>query len=109
MCPEAIRTYFEKIHSQCKKQFLRISRIKIIVLFDESPEISSSSSPEVRKTRFSDRLHMRNSRLLSGKMKYELSTLISLFIAVSYAVMTEKKECTAQPIQKLQAVDSDPI
>ena len=52
---------------------------------------------------------MRSSRLLSGKMKYELSTLISLFIAVSYAVVAELKVCTAQPIEKLQAVDSDPI
>lgn len=40
MCPEAVRTYFGKIHSQCKEQFIRISRIKVIVLFGESPEIS---------------------------------------------------------------------
>ena len=51
---------------------------------------------------------MKNSRFF-GKMMYELSSLISLFIAVSYAVVAEKKVCTAQPIQKLQAVDFDPI
>lgn len=35
--------------------------------------------------------------LLSEKMKYELSTLISLFIAVSYAVMTEKRYALLNP------------
>ena len=40
MCPEAVRTYLGNIHSQCKEQFIRISRIKVIVLFGESPEIS---------------------------------------------------------------------
>ena len=79
------------------------------MLFGESPKISFFTPSKVRKIRFPDRLHMRIGRLLSEKMKYRLSTLIPLFIDVSCAVVVERKVSTAQPIQKLQAVDADPI